>query len=166
MKNNFFFCSTEVWHTWHNTAIRHVKIQCLFIPAPSTLLHKYVARVARQHRQKPLMPHVLQMCYTEWTVLACAPIYDKLSFTSGSTANKKLFTAPFPLLCSVNLCDIFTSWEAKSIDRSTLFKVISGLTESNVAALHLIIKITKIITLIQIRNIAVIAHARKKIYMC
>ena len=102
------------------------------------------------------------MCCSEWTVLACAPIYDKLSFTSGSTANKMLFTAPFPLLCSVNLCDIFTSWVAKSIDRSTLLTVISGLTESNVAALHLIITITKTICLIQIRNIAVIAHARKK----
>jgi hypothetical protein len=68
------------------------------------------------------------------------------------------------LLCSVNLCDIFTSWEAKSIERSTLFTVISGLTESNVAALQLIIKITKIISLMQIRNIAVTAQARKNIY--
>jgi hypothetical protein len=100
-----------------------------------------------------LLPNVLNQYQNETTVLACAPIYDRLSLTFGSTANKKLFTAPFPLFCNVILCDNFASCDDRSIKRSTLFAIISGLIESNVAALHSITKVTKIMLPMEMSSI-------------
>jgi hypothetical protein len=129
-------------------------VSCLF----HRKFYKHVAQVGRQHRLMWLLPNVL----TRMTVLACAPIYDRLSFSFDSTANKKLFTAPFPLFCSVILCDIFASCDARSTDLSTFFATISGLIESNVAALHSIIKITKIMPPIHTRNIVKTLYVQKK----